>query len=262
MSNWRSFEQNCTDYLNNVFGRYAHFIRRGDKNSTVSDIEVTTNTGKHFYIEAKYCPAQCGQFVLLPDIETKKFEYSSANTTKLNCYSTLIINYMNDSFDEFNDSGTAGKKILFTDCTAVFAAWIVQTYKEKGVSFIIANENTIFPVEKIISFFDISAKYRVKRSGSSKVGKANICFVSQHLKNNYPIKKIWDENGKLFLISTNQLHNMKFVISGIEYMISKRDRCYEVRKLSNTFNANVIFSITMKSEVCGLNNHEFSSFLI
>lgn len=47
----------------------------------------------------------------------------------------------------------------------------------------------------------------------------------------------------IFVIA--DLRNSRFAICGTEYMISQRNEGYEVRKLSNTFNANVIFSINL-----------------
>ncbi|MBR1424446.1 hypothetical protein IJ579_02660 [bacterium] len=79
MPNWEEFEKQCTDYLNQEFCNFATFKTMGGSDSTVSDILVKTNTNKTFYIDVKHSPAQCGQFVLLPDIKTQKFVYSSRN---------------------------------------------------------------------------------------------------------------------------------------------------------------------------------------
>ena len=68
MERWEEFEIQCTEYLNQKFGAYANFIHQGGANSTVSDILVHTNTGNSFYMDVKHSPAQCGQFVLLPDL--------------------------------------------------------------------------------------------------------------------------------------------------------------------------------------------------
>lgn len=80
MSIWEDFEIDCTDYLNKAFGEYAYFIHQGGSDSTAPDILVKTNKGTSFYIEAKHCPAQCGQFVLLPDVKSSTFIYSRLKT--------------------------------------------------------------------------------------------------------------------------------------------------------------------------------------
>lgn len=257
MSNWEKFEKDCTAYLRNTFGKYADFECCGGSDSSQSDIMVTTHSQKTFYIEAKRCPAQCGQFVLLPNDETKQFEYSNDNVNPINSYSTDIINHMNCLFDEYKDAGTAGKAIDFTDCSSVFAAWIINAYKDKNVRFVITNNNIILPIEDFASFFNITAKYRVKRSGSSSVGKRKIPGVSQYLKDEYQIQEIQSEGRKLFVTSTQELHREKFNFDGTEYMFSRYGKNYEIRKLSGTANANVIFRIQSQTNACGLKTQEF-----
>ena len=65
---WEDFELKCTDYLKKNFGQYAEYYHQGGADSTVPDILVKAENGKSFYIEVKHCPAQCGQFVLSPDL--------------------------------------------------------------------------------------------------------------------------------------------------------------------------------------------------
>jgi len=50
----------------------------------------------------------------------------------------------------------------------------------------------------------------------------------------------------LFVKADKDIHNLRFIFDGFEYMFSRRDNRYEVRRLSNTFNSNVIFSISLK----------------
>ena len=63
----------------------------------------------------------------------------------------------------------------------IFANWIIQIYKDKGVKFFITNNYTILPVERFQDYFDISAKYRTKRSGSRNVGKKNAQLVMDYI---------------------------------------------------------------------------------
>lgn len=260
MANWEDFEIECTNYLNDTFGEFAKFIHQGGANSTNSDILVKTKSGTRFFIEAKMSPAQCGQFVLLPDIETQTFQYSSLNTNKINAYAKKIIEYMNQSFDEFRNAGTAGKDIILDD--DVFSGWIVQMYKEKNVRYFITGGHTIFPIERFKHYFHITAKYRIKRSGSGNVGKSHMDAVLKHIHSNqYHIQNFRIDKNKLFVTSSLSLHNRRFILSGFEYMFSSRNDEYEIRRLSNTYNANVIFSIS-QTETAGLSNHEFISALI
>lgn len=262
MNVWEKFEEDCILLLIEQFGEYAKFTHQGKSDSTIPDIKVETKKNKKFYIEAKHSPAQCGQFVLLPNVETKKFEYSRLNSTDINEFSQIIINHMNDDFEEFKEAGTAGKAIEFENCRDIFNQWIIKTYKDKGVKFFITNNYVMLPIEKFADYFNVSAKYRIKRSGSSSVGSGNINKVIQYLTTKYPDIKLKSVKDKVFIYAEYNLHNERFTIGKNEYMISKRDDNYEIRKLSNTFNANVIFSIELKTNNGGISISDFIFILL
>ena len=262
MSTWEQFEIDCTRFLMEQFGEYATFIHQGGSDSTVPDIKVTTKKNKQFYIEAKHSPAQCGQFVLLPNVETRKFEYSRLNSTEINEFSKVIINHMNNNFEEFKEAGTAGKNIEFDNCQNVFNDWIIKTYKDKGVKFFITNNNVILPIEDLAEYFNVSAKYRIKRSGSSSVGSGNVDKVIEYLKSTFSNIELKTTYDKVFIYTNDNLHNQRFIIGRNEFMISKRENNFEVRKLSNTFNANVIFSIELKTNKGGISIADFIFILV
>lgn len=262
MSEWEDFEKDCTDYLNAKFSEFAFFERRGGSDSTIPDILVKTKTNKTFYIEAKCCPAQCGQFVLIPDPLKQAFVYSSLNVTKLNSSSSEIINFMNKDFDYFMNAGTTGRDIIMNNGSSVFGKWIKQTYESKNVKMFISNGFKIINIEDFTKHFKVSASYRVKRSGSSPVGINAIPMISAFIQNNYTnIEKIIPQEKKLFVISKSNIHNMRFMFQGYEYMFSAREDMYEVRKLSNTFNANVIFSVDLIKSEPGLTDKEVIDLL-
>lgn len=262
MKDWEKFEIQCTDYLNNRFGAYAQFFHQGGPDSTVPDILVKTNSGNSFYIEAKDAPAQCGQFVLLEDHEAKRFNYSDSNKSHINKYAEVIMNYMNDDFDKFKEASTSGEDINMPNGADIFAGWIIQTYKDKGADFFITNDNTILPIERFKEYFDVSAKYRIKRSGSSSVGKkyleSVIDYISTH---DYGITNYRADGAKLFVMSSQQLHNHRFTLDEREYMFSARGNEYELRKISGTNNANVIFRIERKAAARGISDSEFTDYL-
>ena len=258
MSIWKDFEIQCTEYLNNKFGAYATFIHQGGSNSTIPDILVNTNSGNTFYIDAKHSPAQCGQFVLLPNLETRTFEYSHQNATPFNPYTEIIIAFMNENFNEFKDAGTSGKDINIPNNSNIFGNWIIQTYKNKGVKFFITNGYTILPIDSFLDYFNVTAKYRIKRSGSSSVGKSRLESVKNYIfSHDYIITNSHFVGNKLFVVSPQQLHEQRFLLRGIEYMFSLRENEYELRRLSNTYNANVIFSIKYKSTIPGMTDNDF-----
>ena len=262
MAKWESFEIGCAKYLNDRFGAYASFSRLGGPDSTVSDILVETKSGNSFYIDAKLSPAQCGQFVLLPNFDTRTFEYSHRNGNRINKYAKMIMDYMNGDFDEFIKAGTAGKDIDMQNGSDIFANWIILAYKNKGVDFFITNNYTILPIEHFKEYFDVTANYRIKRSGSANVGRSYIKCVKEYItSHDYDINNSRIDGDKLFVISPRQLHKQCFLLDGKQYMFSSRENEYELRKLSNTDNANVIFSICHNPTKPGLSDKDFINCL-
>ncbi len=262
MAIWEDFELECTEYLNRKFGDYATFIHQGGADSTVPDILVKTKSGKEFYIDAKHSPAQCGQFVLIPNLETQSFDYSQKNANRINSYAQKIMKHMDASFDEFREAGTAGKDIKMENDSEIFSDWIIQVYNEKGAKFFITNNFVILPIEHFQEYFDVTAKYRIKRSGSSSVGKSRLHPVLDYIyTTDYTINDSRIDGDKLFVQSEQHLHDRRFIFKQYEYMFSQRGDEYEVRKLSNTYNANVIFSITQIEKEYGLSDEEFIKFL-
>lgn len=258
MAVWKDFEIDCTNYLNSNFGKYATFIHVGESNSRIADIKVNNNKNEEFYIEAKHAPAQCGQFVLTPNIQLCQFEYSLLNFNKLNEYSKQIIEFMNKHFEIFKEAGTAGKSIVFENCEEVFNNWVKQYYEEKNVQYFITNNFMILPIEEFEKYFIVTAKYRVKRSGSTSAGKGNKDSLQNYLEHSFHIQSVEMVGDKIFVQSKEELHNTRFILNGYEYMLSKRDDKYEVRKLSNTFNANVIFSIALREGQEGMTIEQFA----
>ena len=259
MFNWKNFGFACANYLRENFGDVAEFEEYGGSDSTIPDILVKCANGSRFYIEIKKSPAQCGQFVLLPNSERKVFEYSIKNNSKLNKFAQLIINHMNNDFDAYREAGTKGKTIQITADDDVFSEWIKEVYANKEVKFFITNNFNIIPIGKIERYFDIKATYRVKKSGSSTVGERSIIEIISFIKSNYSNVTVCQERGKIFVISAS-LHGTKFILGGKEYMFSKREAEYEIRKLSNTKNANVIFSINYNN-TAGISHSEFKQVL-
>lgn len=262
---WTDFELNCTSFLNNNFNKYATFIHEGGSNSTKPDILVKTKTGNNFYIETKQGKAQCGQFVLFPNNISKTFEYSPINKTLINPYSLKIIEYMNFNFDKFKNPTSKGESILIENSQHIFSSWIIEFYKQKNVKFFITDNNIIFPIQNLSNYFNITAKYRIKKSGSSDVPKKSVDSILNYLESNkYNISSSKFLNKKLLISSDNNLNKVTFNIDNIKYMFSQKKSTteYTIKKLSNTKNANVIFSITLAKNVIGISHNEFISSLL
>ena len=195
MSNWENFEKNCKNYLTTNFGMFAKFEHCGGTDSSTSDILVNVKDESSFYIEAKMSTAQCGQFVLLINLNEKKFQYSSKNKTSENEYSKMIVDFMNNNFETFSNPGT-----------------------------------------KV---------YREKKSGSSRLNNSNKSDFENAIKST----NMKYDFVELDIISNEELNKMKISGNKYDYFLKKYDDTsnnkYEVRKLSNTKNANVIFSIKL-----------------
>ena len=173
-----------------------------------------------------------------------------------------ILKFMNNDFDAFREAGTTGKRINMPEGQDLFSSWIANYYSEKGTRAIISNDYTMIPINKIAAAFDISATYRIKRSGSTAVGGNHISQVEQFIRvHNYPITCFRKEGPKLFVSSQQRLHNTRFILGAYEYMFSQRNSEYEIRRLSNTYNANVIFSITLRPNYQGLTTQEIIEML-
>ena len=236
---WKSFEQECTEYLNEKYG--IKFEQQGESDSTVSDILYRGDDNK-FYIEAKMSNAQCGQFVLLPDLKNCVFKYSPKNKTKENEYTRMIIDFMDSNFYDFCNSGTAGSDINMPKY--VFYKWIINYYKEKGAEFFITKDRSkflIFPIDQFSKYFDVTAKYREKKSGSSSLNNHNKPDF-EYAMGTAGID--FSFNG-LDIISDKPLDGIKVNGNKYDYLLREGDGNYKVRKLSNTRNANVIFSIKL-----------------
>lgn len=244
INNWKEFEKAAVSYLKNEYGDL--FELKGESNSNTSDI-LFRKEYNDFFIEVKMPEAQCGQFVLIPNREEKKFEYSSKNKTKKNNYTNEIINYMNDNFEKFNISSTSGVDINMRNFT--FYNWIIEYYKEKNVKFFITQSDKnfiIFPIENFSYYFEVTAKYRMKKSGSSSLSDLSKNDFEEALKKaniSYKFKG-------LDITTDKELDGRKICGENRTYLLRKKDdTLYKVRQLSNTENCNVIFSIKLKANI-------------
>lgn len=154
---------------------------------------------------------------------------------------------MNSNFTVFYNVCTKGINIPISQ--DIFFGWVKKYYIEKGVKFFITKNKKgnfiIFPIENISKYFDISAMYREKKSGSSNINNSNIEDIKKALSN----AKITFEISKLDVISKINLDGLRIYSEKYQYLLRKYGEKYKVRKLSNTKNANVIFSIKLKKNI-------------
>lgn len=250
MEKWEKNEIDCCTFLNNTYGYTGTLFNRiGGSDSTHSDILVKTKK-EEFYIEAKMSSAQCGQFVLFPDNNKSVFIFSPKNKNKLTESCGEIIQMMNDDYDYYSSSDKNKSMPISEAACALYARCIIDNYKSKDVRFIIAHDNgefTILPLEKLREYFDISAVYRVKKSGSGNPTSEQVKLLTDYLKQKCPDVSVKiDGDHCLVYNCPSSLH--KVTIGNYDYLLRDDGGYCTVRRLSNTYNSNVIFSIKLKKK--------------
>lgn len=256
---WQEFEDKCYNYLVTKYSNErTRFEQDGKSNSTIPDIKLIKNDEFSCYIEVKMNHAQSGQFVVLPVAENDFFVFSPKNKTEENEYTHLIINHMNKNFNMFNDAGTTGADLKLDQ--NVFSKWIIDKYKSQNVKYIITennNEMVLIPIEKFGEYFNISAKYRIKKSGSSEPAKSKLIVLSNYLEDEFSTVPRIENKKKLFVTNSN-LIGTEFGFKNDHYLINEH---LEVRKLSKTYNMNVIFSINLIKDQDDEDMAEFEYFV-
>ena len=252
MARGSQFEIDSVNYLNEEFGNnLLEFINYGGMDSTKPDIDVLVNGVSKFYMEAKMASAQSGQFVVLPNKNNNVFEFSKRNRSNPNEITSSIIEYMNNNFDRFQNAGTSGATINLD--SNIFKNWIIEYYKDKGVKYIISSNNNfvIFPVEKYGEYFNITAKYRVKRSGTQRLAKLHHDRATKAIHKLYPNASFEiDTNNQLFTTIKSLTSNIIDLGDFCLYLSQDSGDKYQVKRRSNTNNLNVIFSVKLRKDQC------------
>ncbi|MDQ2085144.1 hypothetical protein RBH29_01675 [Herbivorax sp. ANBcel31] len=250
MEKWRAFENSCVDFLNCTYGSSdLKFIGTGQSDSTNSDIKVVKNGKSLFNIESKMPKSQSGQFVLLNN--DYKFIFSTKNKSNKNEFIDLIVNYINSNYETFKNVSTNSIPINLP--TFIFENWIKGYYKNKDVRFLISSgrhsDFVIFPINKYGDYFEITGDFRVKKSGSRNLPKKYDGEIKEIFEKNFSPCTILREEKKAYLV-TDYILPDKTKIQGNDYkfQFNEHGNKYLVRTLSNTNNANVIFSIQLKKE--------------
>ena len=244
MKNWEIFETEVAEWIRNSVGNNIKIEQKGTSDSTESDILVSTNKGK-YYIETKMNKAQTSQFALT--IENGKFVYSDNNRYQANKYSNAIIDELNSNPD-YLKAGTKGLEINISDELAT--NWIISNMKNKGVRFVATKSNgqkKIFKLEDFGKAFDIKAKIRIKKSGSSPLPRKDFDSFISVLRDEFPEYEIIYDNNRPFVkldkdFGRYELKNCRFCLS------NKGNGVFEPRKLSATANNTVIFQISAKKD--------------
>jgi len=254
MKNWQIFEANATALLREVFNNTnLVFENTGGADSTISDIKVKRNNTVITTIEAKYSPSQSGQIVLL--LNNNKFEFSQASVNSSNEFVEAIVEFINNNITTYINVGTKALPIGIN--SQILFDWVKRVYSQKGVKWVIASSlydnlntqnTTLIPLNEIDSYFDISASFRRKKSGTSHLPKTKEDDFKSHLNRittNYHLEK----QGTKYLLELNEDIGTKYISD--EYFLSPTgtNSTFYVKKRSSTNNANVMFSLTLKNNI-------------
>lgn len=244
---WQEFEELCLAYLRTAYQESdAVFSRFGGPDSTKADIKVVVPGKDSFFIEAKKQQAQSGQFVVL--LAENSFSFSRRNADHDNPYSQQIIDYMNNHRERFEDPGTKGVDIALSQ--SIMVDWIKRHYQNKSVQFMISSKDNsefvILPLDKLGDYFEVTAKYRVKRSGSSVPSRNNLDEI-QSLLDGTDTELQFTTDRKLVASSDALVDGQRLSGGRYTYQFKQIDTTsqFTVRRLSNTANANVIFSLKL-----------------
>lgn len=250
------FEKECAEYLNKKYGgKGLSFINQGGSDSNAPDIIIKRNGTTINNIEVKMDGAQCSQFVLKPDEASRKFIYSSRNRPPKPSNSSLaIMKEMEKDFDKHKTPSPA--ELGFPK--ALYRDRIVDYYVNfKSSKFFMTKDSSsgkyiIFPTENVSEYFDITACFRYKPSGShnpkdDEIARSIVLIEKAGLrvKGQRKVKKDAKEDYTDLLIEGARKDVIK-IEEPFRLQIRKVEgNYYRLTILSDTKNPNVIFTIKL-----------------
>jgi len=247
---WEKFEEKSQKYLNDHLSEFGiSVILKGGSNSYETDLYLHNQSNEFlFSMDSKFCPAQCGQIVIIDN--GAQFELSKDSKTS-NPYTESIVNLINKTYTHFVENSHKVIPILGIDNE--LRHWVENHYKEKKCLFIISTTKldtfyNIIPITEIEEVFTISAVFRRKRSGTRDVPKKNLLEVkgllTKHLTtlgvSNFQIKTL---GNKLILGQLSKSIDNKELYFDNYYLSDIGDNEYRVKMRAQTNNPNVVFSM-------------------
>ncbi len=249
MQKWEEFEQNATEFLTQLHPDFT-FKNIGSTNSNAPDIEVYNAKNRNiFNIEAKYTPSQAGQIVVLDQDGT--FEYSNKSKNTKVVSTDLLINHLNNNYDTYAEVAQSSIPIVVDK--NILYSFIEEQYRIKKNEWIIASNVAsslkssslcLIPISKIRNNFIVSAVLRRKKSGTSEIPKS-MRSQAKEIINSICDKPYFEEVGKKMYFY-GDIGSHSCVLPENIYLSKKDTNKYEIRKRSNTNNANIMFSLELK----------------
>ncbi len=260
MEAWKSFEKECCEYLNRMYGNdKVCFVWDGGSDSTSPDIMVFINGRNEFNIEVKSPHAQSGQFVVLN--ENGRLIFSPRNKSDIED-AIPFLSYMNANYSRYAVATTSGTDLDMD--SDEYNEWIIGHYQKRRVKFVITRDTfsfVIFPIEKYGEYFQTSCVYRIKKSGSTEVPRG----IAEDVTRLFGGVSYRYEFGKKLCVVSNRRHfkGTRLTYGDYDYLVSSvlSDGALYIRRLSNTYNANVIFTISLKAGQIENDHKEFVRYI-
>jgi len=252
LQKWEVFQNQATDFLSDYFD--IHCSMEGGFDATTSKITARNVNQVITTIEAKFCPAQAGQVILLSD--GNKFIFSEKSKNSSNEYTQEIIKYLNTNYSSFKGTSSATIPVTTISYSTLFN-WVKTVYKQKNVEWLIASnefanlsvDDTLFvPLDEIENYFDISLVFRRKKSGNDHIpGKDLLDFQEEMdlINDNYQIKRT---NNRYLLTLNERISNFNI---GTKYLLSmtNKDCQYYIKKKDINTNPNIMFQLKLKDNI-------------
>ena len=249
LQKWEVFQNEATGFLSDYFN--IHCSMEGGFDATTSEITVRNADQVLTTIEAKFCPAQAGQIILLSD--GSKFIFSDKSKNSSNSYTEEIIKYLNTNYSLFSGNNSATIPVTDISYSTLFN-WVKTVYKQKNVEWIIASkefcnltaDDSLFvPLDEIENYFDISVTFRRKKTGNDHIpGKDIPDFEAEMdlVNQNYQIKRT---NNRFLLTLNSKVTNFNI---GTKYLLSmtNQDCQYYIKKKDMNTNPNIVFQLNIK----------------
>jgi hypothetical protein len=252
LQKWEVFQNEATEFLSNYFN--IHCSMEGGFDATTSEITARNVNQVLTTIEAKFCPAQAGQIILLSD--GSKFTFSDKSKNTLNSYTQEIIEYLNANYSSFSGTNSATIPVANISYSTLFN-WVKTVYSEKNVEWIIASKEfcnlnvddlAFVPLNEIENYFDISVTFRRKKTGNDHIpGKDLPDFEAEMdlINENYQIKRT---NNRYLLTLNSRVSNFNI---GNKYLLSmtNQDCQYYIKKKDMNTNPNLVFQLNLKDTI-------------
>ena len=265
---WQKFEENVYKFLKNTLDiKNLTLDHKGGSDSTTSDIKFSVNNSQKFILEVKKNIAQAGQFVVVGNVKNKKYSVSAKTVCTLETKS--IITHMNNNNyyrleEKKFENAPKGKKEaieLICDKKLMYKRVIAQmktksyfiasSHHDKDSNFSKENPLIIEKIDDLENYFDITGTYRPKWSGSAPLPIPKYEDVKK-------IFKCKEEGNRLYVIDQNNQYQKYWTEKltpttdrfDAHLYLSKpiKNDLREVKKLSTTYNSNVIFTLKLKEK--------------